>query len=68
MSAEPAFPAIRIRPIGFGDVDALIRLAEGAGPGLTNLPPDRDALAGRVARSIALLQHQDEGGAILLGL
>jgi arginine N-succinyltransferase len=60
--------SIRIRPLGFADLDALMRLAEGAGPGLTNLPPDREALGSRLARSEKLLRREAEGGAILLGL
>jgi len=60
--------AIRIRPLDIADLDALLRLAEGAGPGLTNLPPDRDALGKRLARSEKLLRQEVEGGAIVLGL
>jgi arginine N-succinyltransferase len=59
---------IRIRPLGIDDLDAVMRLADGAGPGLTNLPPDRDALRARLVRSAALLQQEPGGGAILLGL
>jgi arginine N-succinyltransferase len=45
----------------------LLRLAEAAGPGLTNLPPDRVALEQRIAASNALLDaHGRGGGAILL--
>jgi arginine N-succinyltransferase len=64
----PAGAAIRIRPLGIADLDALMRLAEGAGPGLTNLPPERDALGKRLIRSEKLLRQEVEGGAILLGL
>lgn len=68
MSAPPEPSSIRIRPAAPGDMDALLRLAEGAGPGLTNLPPDRDALAARIARSDRLLAHELEGGPIILVL
>lgn len=60
--------SVRIRPIRPDDRDALAELAEQAGPGLTNLPPDRDALAARIARSDGLLRHDVEGGAIVLAL
>lgn len=40
----------RARP---GDLDGLYRLASSAGHGLTNLPPDRDRLAERIAASMA---------------
>ncbi|MDR3513927.1 MAG: arginine N-succinyltransferase [Caulobacteraceae bacterium] len=40
----------RARP---DDLDGLYRLALGAGHGLTNLPPDRDRLAERIAASTA---------------
>lgn len=59
---------IRIRPLREDDLDAMLALARGAGPGLTNLPPDRDAIAERIARSDALLAGADFGGAIILGL
>ncbi len=37
-----------VRPASARDVDGMLRLAEAGGPGLTNLPPDRDALAERI--------------------
>nr|WP_293855503.1 arginine N-succinyltransferase [Sphingomonas sp. SCN 67-18] len=40
-----------VRPASARDVDGMYRLARAAGPGLTNLPPDRDALAERIACS-----------------
>ncbi|RYD84758.1 MAG: arginine N-succinyltransferase, partial [Sphingomonadales bacterium] len=61
-------PQIRIRPVRHDDLDAMLVLAEGAGPGLTNLPPDRKAIADRIARSTALLDGEQLGGAIILGL
>lgn len=61
-------PSIRIRPVQEHDLDALLALAEGAGPGLTNLPPDRKAIADRIGRSNALLGGEKLSGAIILGL
>lgn len=50
-------------------MDALLVLAEAAGPGFTNLPADRTALAARIARSDELLLGAtDRGGSIILGL
>ena len=46
----------------------MLALAEGAGAGFTNLPPDRRAIAERIARSTALLAGENLGGAIILGL
>jgi len=40
-----------VRPVRAGDVDALLALAALTGGGMTNLPPDRDALSERVAWS-----------------
>ena len=61
-------PSIRIRPVRDDDLDALLALANGTGPGFTNLPPDRRAIADRIARSTALLDGETLGGAIILGL
>jgi len=61
-------PTIRIRPLHEDDLDAMLTLARSAGPGFTNLPPDRGAIAERIARSTALLGGADIGGAIILGL
>ena len=58
--------ATLIRPATQEDLDALLALAIAAGPGLTNLPADRDALADRIARSDALLDGEALAGAILL--
>ncbi|TZG28608.1 arginine N-succinyltransferase [Sphingomonas montanisoli] len=55
-----------IRPATEADLDALLALATSAGPGLTNLPPDRPALVERIIRSDALLDGEDLSGAILL--
>lgn len=46
----------------------MLALARSTGAGLTNLPPDRSAIAERIARSTALLDGEDIGGAIILGL
>ena len=57
------------RPGRSGDVDALYRLALAGGVGLTNLPPDRDALAAKLAASEAALTDpavRDGGAPILL--
>ena len=64
----PSTPAVRIRPVRDDDLDAMLALAQAAGPGFTNLPPDRKAIADRIARSIALLSGEKLGGAIILGL
>lgn len=47
----------------------MLRLAESGGSGLTNLPPDRAALAGRIAsaeRAIEDAAERDAGAAIML--
>jgi arginine N-succinyltransferase len=45
-------PAV-LRRARQGDLDGLYRLASAAGHGLTNLPPDRDRLAERIALSLS---------------
>lgn len=60
--------SIRIRPVAVDDLDALLVLAEGTGPGFTNLPSDRGVLRERIERSDALLAGEKLGGAIILGL
>ena len=42
-----------VRPARAADLDALLALAQLTGGGFTNLPPDRDALARRIAKSEA---------------
>lgn len=42
-----------VRPIDFRDLDALLELARGAGTGFTSLPPTREGLEKKIARSIA---------------
>lgn len=42
-----------VRPSRAGDLDSIFRLAESAGTGMTNLPPDRATLEGRIAESVA---------------
>lgn len=61
-------PSIKIRTVRDDDLDALLALAESAGPGFTNLPPDRASIADRIARSTALLGGAQLGGAIILAL
>ncbi len=50
------------------DIDALLALAEAGGSGLTNLPPDRDVLAAKLAASVSALADPAarEGGAAVL--
>ncbi|HET8880826.1 MAG TPA: arginine N-succinyltransferase, partial [Solimonas sp.] len=43
----------RVRPIAAGDLDALLELARTAGTGFTSLPPVREVLAKKIARSQA---------------
>ncbi|NGY05480.1 arginine N-succinyltransferase [Solimonas terrae] len=43
----------RVRPIAAGDLDALLDLARGAGTGFTSLPPVREVLERKIARSLA---------------
>lgn len=40
-----------VRPAIAADLPAVLRLADAGGSGLTNLPPDRDALAAKIAAS-----------------
>ena len=46
---------IIVRPIREDDIDNLMRLAEAAYPGMTTLPPDRDALTKKIEKSTASL-------------
>ncbi|WP_198669468.1 arginine N-succinyltransferase, partial [Blastomonas sp. UPD001] len=48
---ETACPVIR--PIRREDTDAVLALAAKGGDGLTNLPPDRDAIDQRIAAAVA---------------
>lgn len=50
-----------IRPAGPGDLEAIYRMAQATGAGLTNLPPDRAALAERLARSAAAFARAQDG-------
>lgn len=49
----------RVRAAGAGDTDALLALATITGGGFTNLPPDRDAIAAKLARSEAGFARAD---------
>lgn len=42
----------RVRPIAAADLDALLDLARSAGTGFTSLPPVREVLAQKIARSV----------------
>jgi arginine N-succinyltransferase len=53
--SAPTAPTLIVRPARPDDVDGLFRLARAAGPGMTNLQPDRDLLAERLAASQAAL-------------
>ena len=58
-----------IRPVQSADLDAVLELTRRGGTGLTNLPPDREAIARRiVAAEEALLDQQARanGAAIML--
>ena len=48
---------IIVRPIKEQDIDSLLRLAEAAYPGMTTLPPDRDALTKKIAKSTASISQ-----------
>ncbi|MDG0970370.1 MAG: arginine N-succinyltransferase [Porticoccaceae bacterium] len=49
---------IIVRPIKEHDLDNLLRLAKAAYPGMTTLPPDRDALIKKIEKSTTSL-HRD---------
>ena len=69
MAATAADTAVRVRPAVAADIDAVLRLATAGGTGLTNLPPDRDALMKRIEageRAIADAGARERGAAILL--
>lgn len=58
-----------LRPVAVADIDQVLALAEKGGSGLTNLPPDRDKLADRIAaseRAIVSDAARDGGAAIML--
>lgn len=52
-----------VRPAQAGDDAGLVRLAEGAGTGLTTLPANPDALAERVERSLSSFSRAASGQA-----
>ncbi|WP_076068372.1 arginine N-succinyltransferase [Sphingomonas montana] len=49
-----------VRPSGVDDIDALYEMAKLTGGGFTNLPPDRPALAAKLARSAAAFARTDD--------
>lgn len=50
-----------LRPAAPDDVDRLVELVKGAGVGMTNLPPDRDTLSERIARSKVTMAGETDG-------
>lgn len=50
------------------DLDAVLELARQSGTGLTNLPPDRDALSHRIAAAVRAIEDDKEraGGAAIM--
>ena len=58
-----ATPKLKVRTARTDDVDGLYQLALTAGPGLTNLPADREALGRRLAASVEELDATDPGAA-----
>lgn len=58
-----------VRPVGASDLEAVLELTKRGGTGLTNLPPDRDALERRLAASEQAFADQQarlDGAAIML--
>lgn len=47
-----------IRPISHKDLDTLFQIALESGPGFTSLMPDKDALARKIAHSVASFERQ----------
>lgn len=47
-----------IRPVSDKDLDALFQIAMESGPGFTSLMPDKDALALKVAHSMASFERR----------
>jgi arginine N-succinyltransferase len=52
--------SFRMRASRVNDIDSLYELAKLTGGGFTNLPPERDALAGKLARSAAAFDKASE--------
>ncbi len=52
--------SFRVRSSRVADLDSLYELAKMTGGGFTNLPPDRDALAARLARSAASFDKAED--------
>lgn len=60
---------IIIRPVGGADLEAVLELTRRGGTGLTNLPPDRDAIERRIVAAVQALSDQQaraDGAAIML--
>lgn len=69
VDAQPPVLQPLVRPVRADDLDAVLRLAQAGGSGLTNLPPDRGALAQRIAsaeRAIEDAAVREAGAAIML--
>ena len=73
--ASPLHPSVMagespiIRPVRVADLEAVLELTRRGGAGLTNLPPDRDAIRRRIAASEQALvgeQARANGAAIML--
>ncbi len=52
--------SFRVRPVREDDLDALYEMAKLTGGGFTNLPPDRGALAAKLARSADAFAKTDD--------
>ena len=52
-AAKPATLPPRVRPIRADDFDQVFALAQRGGGGMTNLPPDREALTARIDHALA---------------
>ncbi len=69
LPARAAAGGASVRVAVTADVDAVLRLAEAAGAGLTSLPNDRDAIMQRLGASVAAVgsaEARESGAAIML--
>ena len=65
MTGEPAI----IRPVRSDDLDGVLELTRRGGTGLSNLPPDRDAIERRIDSAVRALENEQvraDGAAIML--